>query len=149
MSNLYKIGTETKKKIKEFRTSTARTNSIKALSIKIEPKPSCEIIIDEDEQEELDEMEGVDELAEILPDNSPRFLLTAFPITTKDGFKQTPLVLIYWKPMTVVSQEWKMLYAGALEMIRNECGTFKLIEVSSGLEDDSDVEELKEQLENC
>lgn len=42
-----------------------------------------------------------------------------------------------------------MLYAGALEMIREECGTFKLIEVSSGLEDDSDVEELREQLENC
>ncbi|EJS44272.1 YDR063W [Saccharomyces arboricola H-6] len=149
MSNLYKIGTETKNKIKKFRTSTARTSSIKALSIKIEPKPSYEITIDESEQEELDDMEELSELTEILPDNSPRFLLTAYPIITKDGIKQTPLVLIYWKPMTVVSQEWKMLYAGALELIRNECGTFKLIEVSSGLEDDSDIEELTEQLENC
>lgn len=149
MSNLYKIGTETRNKIKKFRTSTARTDSIKALSIKIEPKPSYEIIVDEDEQEELDEIEDLNELAEILPDNSPRFVLTAYPTTTKDGFKQTPLVLVYWKPMTVVSQEWKMLYAGALEMIREECGTFKLIEVSSGLDDDSDVEELREQLENC
>lgn len=149
MSNLYKIGSETKNTIKKFRTSTARANSIKALSIKIEPKPSYEIVIDEDEQEELDVMEDLTELAEILPDNSPRFLLTAYPMTTKDGIKQTPLVLIYWKPMTVVSQEWKMLYAGALEMIRNECGTFKLLEVSSGLEDDSDVDELQEQLKSC
>ncbi|CAI4056508.1 hypothetical protein SUVZ_02G1920 [Saccharomyces uvarum] len=149
MSNLYNIGTETKSKIKKFRITTARADSIKALSIKIEPKPSYEIIIDEDEQEELDELEDLGELAEILPDNSPRFLLTAYPITTKDGIKQTPLILIYWKPMTVVSQEWKMLYAGALEMIRNECGTFKLVEVSSGLEDDSDVDELREQLESC
>lgn len=83
MSNLYKIGTETRNKIKKFRTSTARTDSIKALSIKIEPKPSYEIIVDEDEQEELDEIEDLNELAEILPDNSPRFVLTAYPTTTK------------------------------------------------------------------
>lgn len=146
MSSLYKIGTGTKDRIRKFRTSTARSEVIKCLPIKIEPKPSYEIAIHEDELEELETITKLDELADILPDNSPRFLLTAYPVT-KDGIKQTPLVLIYWKPATVVSQEWKMLYAGALEMVRNECGTSKLVEVSSGLEDDDDIEDLRNQIE--
>ncbi|CCD22530.1 Aim7p NDAI_0A03730 [Naumovozyma dairenensis CBS 421] len=146
---LYHLSTETKKQIQQFRISTGRIETVKGLSIKIQPKPSYEIVIDDDEQEELDEMTDLSELAEIMPDNSPRFLLLAYPLTTKDGIKQTPLVLIYWKPVTVVSQEWKMLYAGALEMIRSECGTYKLVEVSSGLEDDSDIEELIEQIGNA
>lgn len=148
MSSLYHISTATKQKIRKFRTSTSRTEVIKCLPIKIQPKPSYEIVIEEEELEELDDVTELSELADVLPDNSPRFLLTAYPITTKDGIKQTPLILIYWKPATVVSQEWKMLYAGALELIRNECGTYKLVEVSSGLEDDEDVEELRSQIEN-
>lgn len=146
MSSLYKIGTATKDTINKFRTSTARADVIKCLPIKIEPKPSYEIVIEEDEREELEDITDVGELADILPDNSPRYVLTAYPVTTKDGIKQTPLILIYWKPVTVVSQEWKMLYAGALEMVRNQCGTSKLLEVTSGLEDDDDIEELKKQL---
>lgn len=147
MSSLYHIPTNTKDAIKKFRTSTSRTDKVKGLSIKIEPKPSYAIVIDEDEQEELEEMQELSELAEIMPDNTPRFLLLAYPMTTKDGIKQTPLVLVYWKPATVVSQEWKMVYAGALEMVRNECGTYKLVEVTTGLEDDSDVEELIAEIE--
>lgn len=145
MSSLYRIGTATKDVIRKFRTSTARAEVIKCLPIKIEPKPSYEIVIEEDERDELDEITDISELADILPDNSPRFLLAAYPVI-KDGIKQTPLFLIYWKPATVVSQEWKMLYAGALELVRNECGTSKLVEVTSGLEDDDEIEELKEQL---
>ncbi|CCC68517.1 hypothetical protein NCAS_0B04330 [Naumovozyma castellii] len=149
MSSLYYFSTETKGTIRKFRISTGRVETIKGLSIKIQPKPSYEIVIPEDEQEEVEEIESLEELRECLPDTSPRFLLLAYPMTNKDGIKQVPLVVIYWKPMTVVSQELKMLYAGALEMVRNECGTFKLVECTSGLEDDSDVEELKEQIENC
>lgn len=146
MSSLYRIGTATKDVIRKFRTSTARAEVIRCLPIKIEPKPSYEIVIEEEEREELEDITDVDEMADILPDNSPRFLLTAYPVTTKEGIKQTPLILLYWKPATVVSQEWKMLYAGALEMVRNECGTSKLVEVTSGLEDDDDIEDLKQQL---
>ncbi|KAL3233675.1 hypothetical protein RNJ44_03715 [Nakaseomyces bracarensis] len=147
MSNLYQIAPETKEKIRKFRISTSRAETVKALPLKIEPKPSYKIVIEEDELEELEEAEDLSDFGDILPDNSPRYVLIAYPLTNKDGIKQTPLVLLYWKPQTVVSQEWKMLYAGALELIRNECGTSKLVEVSSGLEDDSDVQELKEQIE--
>ncbi|SJM87290.1 probable protein AIM7 [Zygosaccharomyces bailii] len=145
-SSLYHFNTNAKDTIKKFRISTSRSETVQILPIKIEPKPSYQITIDEEELEELKGVSELEGLAEVLPNNAPRYLLTAYPVTTRDNIKQVPLVLIYWKPATVVSQEWKMLYAGALEEVRTECGTYKLIEVSSGLEDDDDVEELKQQL---
>lgn len=145
-SELYHFNTVTKERIRKFRTSTSRSETLQVLPIKIESN-DFEITIDEDELEELQEVKELSGLAEVLPDNSPRFLLTAYPLTTKENIRQVPLVLIYWKPATVVSQEWKMLYAGALEQVRFECGTYKLVEVSSGLEGDDEVQELKEQLE--
>lgn len=148
MASLYHIGGGTKQTIQKFRLSTSRSEVIRVLPIKIEPKPSYEIVIDEEALEDLEEISELGELADALPDNSPRFLLTAYPVTKKDGIKQVPLVLLYWKPVTVVSQEWKMLYAGALELIRNECAPHKVVEVSSGLDDDDDVTELKAQIED-
>ncbi|KAM3159826.1 AIM7-like protein [Lachancea thermotolerans] len=145
MSSLYHISTETKNTIRKYRTATARSESLQALVIKIEPKPSCEIIVDDDE--DLREASSLEELGEELPDNAPRYVLLCYPMTTADGRKQTPLVLLYWKPATVVSQEWKMLYAGALEMVRSECGVSKVIEVATGLEDEDEIEELKEQIQ--
>lgn len=146
-SSLYQFSADARATIRKFRISTSRSETLQILPIKIEPKPSYQITIDEEELDELKEVTELDELAEVLPDNSPRYLLTAYPLTTKDNIKQVPLFLIYWKPPTVVSQEWKMLYAGALEQVRAECGTYKLIEVTSGLEDDDDVEELKQKLQ--
>ncbi|CCH59626.1 hypothetical protein TBLA_0B08100 [Henningerozyma blattae CBS 6284] len=140
------FSTDAKQQIQKFRISTSRSETIKFLPIMIDPK-SYEIVIDEESKEELDEVTELSELGEALPDNKPRYILVAYPLTTKDGIKQTPLMLLYWIPATVVSQEYKMVYAGALEMVRNECGTTKLVEVTSGLEDDDAVEELKEQLE--
>ncbi|KAK5959013.1 uncharacterized protein PWA37_003690 [Arxiozyma heterogenica] len=143
MASLYKVSEDTKKTIQKFRISTSRSEKIKCLPIKIEPSPSYAIVVDREEQEELDEdLNELGDLSEILPDNAPRFVLTAYPLTNKDGIKQTPLILLYWKPLTVVSSEWKMLYAGALEMVKNLCGPSKTIEITSGLEDDDEVEEL-------
>ncbi|SCU78342.1 LADA_0A05182g1_1 [Lachancea dasiensis] len=149
MSSLYRISTDVKNRIKKFRTATARTETLKALVLKIQPKPSCEITIDESEDEQALQtgFDSLEELGEELPDNTPRYVLLSYPMTTSDGRKQTPLVLLYWKPATVVSQEWKMLYAGALEMMRNECGVSRVIEVSTGLEDDEDIQEVREQIE--
>ncbi|EDO16283.1 hypothetical protein Kpol_1053p20 [Vanderwaltozyma polyspora DSM 70294] len=146
MSSLNHISTGTRDKIRKFRTSTSRTEVIRGLSIKILPNPSYEIVVDEEETDELDDIKDLSEYADVLPDNSPRYVLIAYPLTDKDGIKKAPLILLYWKPNTVVSQEWKMLYASALEMIRNECGPSKLIEVSSGLEDESDVEDLIKEI---
>lgn len=143
MSSLYHISTDTKTIIRKFRTATARSDNLKALAIKIESKPSYAISIGED----LQDVSSLEELGEELPDNAPRYILLCYPMTTADGHKQAPLVLLYWKPATVVSQEWKMLYAGALEMVRSECGVSKVIEVPTSLEDEDDVEEIREQIE--
>lgn len=145
MSNLYHLNTETKNQIKKFRTSTARSDDLQIQVIKILPKPSYELIIDDDE--DLEDFSQLEHLAELLPDNVPRFVLLSYPMTTRDGRKKTPLILLYWKPPTVVSQEWKMLYAGALELIRAECAVNKFIEVSSGLEDEDDLSDLKDEIE--
>ena len=57
---------------------------------------------------------SVQELAEDLPDNTPRY-------KTSDGRLKTPLVLVYWRPRTS-GQESRMLYAGAVEMMRDKAG---------------------------
>ena len=149
MASLYKISEDTKNTIQKFRISTSRSEKIKCLPIKIEPSPSYAIVVDTEEQEELDEdLNELGDMSEILPDNTPRFVLMAYPLINKDGIKQTPLILLYWKPLTVVSSEWKMLYAGALEMIKSLCGPSKTIEVTSGLEDDDDVVELVHEIKS-
>lgn len=149
MSHLNRISQETKEVIRKFRLNTSRTDKIACLPIKIEPSPSYEIVISEDEKLEMDEdLTELSDLAEILPDNTPRFVLMAYPLVNKDGIKQAPLILLYWKPQTVVSAEWKMLYAGASEMVKQEVGTYNVIEVTSGLEDEDDVEELIEEIES-
>ncbi|SCU99857.1 LANO_0F04016g1_1 [Lachancea nothofagi CBS 11611] len=146
MASLYHISTEVKTTIRKFRTATARSDVLKALVLKIEPKPSYEITIDDDE--ELQDASSLEELGEELPDNTPRYVLLCYPMTTPDGRKQTPLVLLYWKPATVVSQEWKMLYAGALELMRTECGVSRVIEVATSLEDEDEIQEVREQIES-
>ncbi|SCU81557.1 LAFA_0C05776g1_1 [Lachancea sp. 'fantastica'] len=146
MASLYNISTPVKTHINRFRLETGRSDSVKALILKIEPKPSYEITVDEDE--DYEDIDSLESLGGALPDTTPRYVLLCYPMTTSDGRKQTPLVLLYWKPATVVSQEWKMLYAGALELIRNTCGVSKVIEISTGLEDDDEIDELREQIES-
>lgn len=145
-STLTKFTEEAKERIRKFRIETSRSDVIKSLPIRIQEK-TYEIVIDEEILKELEDLTEIDEeYREALPDNLPRYILMAYPLTNKDGIKQTPLVLVYWVPQTCVSQEWKMCYANALEMVRNQCGTSKLVEITSGLEEDEDFEELKQQL---
>ncbi|SSD62170.1 related to Protein AIM7 [Saccharomycodes ludwigii] len=156
--SLFNFPTETKQQIRTFRTSTSRSDKLQHLIIKIEPKPSYSIVIDDGKDNDDDDWDDIsdahseglnnlNELREILPDNTPRFILLSYPMTSKDGRKLTLLVLLYWKPSTVVSNEWKMLYAGCLEMVKSECSPNKFIEVSSGLEDEEDVEDLINAIE--
>lgn len=64
---------------------------------------------------------SVQELAEDLPDNTPRYIVVSYPLKTSDGRLKTPLVLVYWRPRTS-GQESRMLYAGAVEMMRDKAG---------------------------
>lgn len=58
---------------------------------------------------------------EEVPDNSPRYILLSYPIKLSDGRVKSPFVLLYWRPPTCDS-EAKMLYAGAVELIREKAG---------------------------
>ncbi|AMD22311.1 HGL029Wp [Eremothecium sinecaudum] len=147
MSALTSIPQNTKDRIRQFRFSTSRADTIKAIILCIQRSPSYEVIIDEECTEEAEEVNNIEDLRDVLPANEPRYVLLAYPTSTVDLRKRTLLVLLYWKPVTVVSQEWKMVYAGALEHVRSECAPNKYVEVTSSLEDDNDVDELKGQLE--
>lgn len=71
-------------------------------------------------------IESIDELVEELPDNSPRFVVLSYPIKESDGRLKTPLVMIYWIPPTCNS-EGRMLYAGAVELVRDKAGVSKYV----------------------
>ncbi|AAS54459.1 AGL031Wp [Eremothecium gossypii ATCC 10895] len=147
MSQLYQLSDHTRAAIRQFRLATSRADALQTLVLAIRPRPSYEIVVDNDATEEAaGEVSGLEDLAEVLPDNTPRFVLLAYPLSS-DGRQRTALVLLHWKPATVVSQEWKMLYAGATELVRSECAPNKFLEVSSGLEEDADVEDLRSQIE--
>lgn len=82
----------------------------------------------------------IEDLADSLPDNSPRFVILSCPITT-DGRLKVPYVLLYWIPQTC-GQQSRMLYAGAVELARDKAGVNKLIKI----EDEEELEELEDQL---
>lgn len=71
-------------------------------------------------------VESIEELIEELPDNSCRYILLSYPMTLPDGRVKSPFVLLYWRPPTS-GQESKMLYAGAVELIREKAGVSKYV----------------------
>ncbi|KAI3402918.1 hypothetical protein KGF56_004379 [Candida oxycetoniae] len=83
-------------------------------------KESYEIKRDETESP----IDSIESLIEELPENSPRYIVMSFPMKTKDGRLQTPLVMLYWIPPTT-GQANRMLYAGALEQFRDKAGVSK------------------------
>lgn len=83
----------------------------------------------------------MEELAEELPDNTPRYVILSYPIKLSDGRLKVPLVLLYWIPRTC-GQESRMLYAGAVELIREKAGVAKMIKI----EEEDELEEVELQL---
>lgn len=83
----------------------------------------------------------MEELAEELPDTSPRFVILSYPMKTSDGRYKVPYVLIYWIPQTC-GQQSRMLYAGAVELIREKAGVSKLIKI----EDEDEFDDIEDHL---
>ena len=79
---------------------------------------------------------SLDEIAEDLPDHTPRFVLLSYPLTLPSGRLSVPYVLLYYLPITC-NNEMRMMYAGAKELMRNTAEVGKVIDVES-------VEELEE-----
>ncbi|KPI38997.1 Actin-depolymerizing factor gmf1 [Cyphellophora attinorum] len=73
------------------------------------------------------------ELADELPDSSPRFILLSHPLTLASGRQSVPYVLLYYLPVNA-NPNLKMSYAGAVELMRGTAEVNRVIEISESEE---------------
>ncbi|CAK4030439.1 GMF family [Lecanosticta acicola] len=128
-SRLYTFSPETKEKLRKFRLSTSRAKDPQAIIYQI-VKSTLEIKPDSQEV-----YSNLQDLADELPDNTPRFALLSYPLTLDSGRLSVPYVMINYLPPTCTS-EMRMLYAGAKELFRNQSEAGRILEIG-------DVEELE------
>lgn len=126
-SRLYTFSSETKEKLRKFRLGTSRAKDSQATIYQID-KHSLEIAQADDET-----YSNMQELADELPDHSPRYILLSYPLTLPSGRLSVPYVLIYYLPVTCNSES-RMLYAGAKELMRNTAEVGRVIEMSEAEE---------------
>ncbi|KAL5357241.1 glial factor naturation factor [Aspergillus floccosus] len=121
-SRLYTFSPETKEKLRKFRLGTSRAKDPQAIIY----------IIDKETQEIRPENGEVytkmDDLADELPESSPRFILLSYPLTLASGRLTVPYVLLYYLPENC-NPSMRMQYAGAVELMRNNAEVQRVIEV--------------------
>lgn len=85
-----------------------------------------------EEVEQFDDI-SIEDLAEELPENSPRYVVLSYELKHSDGRRSFPLVLINWAP---TSSEIGMmtLHASALFDFQAAADVSKVIEVRDGAE---------------
>jgi len=135
-SRLYTFSQASKDHLRKFRLGTSRSNDPQAVIYLID-KHTLEIRQDEDGTVYKD----LQEIADDLPDHSPRFILLSYPLTLPSGRLSVPYVLLYYLPVTC-NAELRMLYAGAKELMRNTAEVGKVIEIDSP----EDLEDIPKKL---
>ncbi|KAI5784982.1 hypothetical protein DFH27DRAFT_518849 [Peziza echinospora] len=124
-SRLYTFSPETKAHLKKFRLTTSRATTPQAVIYEISKKDLTIHPSDDPPQIYID----LQDLAENLPEHTPRFVLLSHPITLQGSGRTTaPYVLLYYMPVTA-SAEMRMMYAGARELFRMEAGVGRVVEV--------------------
>ncbi|KAL2363183.1 hypothetical protein RJZ56_003882 [Blastomyces dermatitidis] len=83
----------------------------------------------------------MEDVADELPDSSPRFILLSYPLTLSSGRLSVPYVLLYYLPENC-NPSSRMMYAGAVELMRNTAEVNRVIEVDS----ESDVINIEAKL---
>ncbi|KAH0597296.1 hypothetical protein MHUMG1_04673 [Metarhizium humberi] len=139
-SRLYTFSGETKEHLRKFRLTTSRAKDPQAVIYMID-KNTHEIRQALDDYDEARVYKSLKEVAEDLPDHTPRFVLLSYPITTSDGRLSVPYVLLYYLPITC-NAEVRMLYAGAKELMRSTSEAGSVIDIESA----EDLEEVPEKL---
>ncbi|KAF8808994.1 glia maturation factor beta [Phlegmacium glaucopus] len=126
MSQTVDIPQEIKDSLRKFRFARRSTGNA-ALVIKIN---KAKLVMEE--VEHFDDI-SIEELAEELPENSPRYVVLSYELKHKDGRTSFPLVLINWSPMT---SETGMLtlHASALLNFQITADLSKVIEMRDGPE---------------
>jgi len=82
-----------------------------------------------EEVERYDNIE-IEELAEELPEASPRYVVLSYNLVHKDGRTSSPLILINWAPACETSL--LTLHASALQDFQNTVDVAKALEVRDG-----------------
>ncbi|KAL2810771.1 glial factor naturation factor [Aspergillus granulosus] len=85
----------------------------------------------------------MEDLADELPESSPRFILLSYPLTLRSGRQTAPYVMLYWLPENCNPSQ-RMMYAGAVELMRNTAEVNRVIEVES----DEDITDIESKLQN-
>ncbi|KAK6515637.1 hypothetical protein TWF506_007960 [Arthrobotrys conoides] len=134
-SRLYVFSEETKKQLRKFRLSTSRATTPQARIYLIDRK-SLEI-----KEADSEVYTSLEDIADALPENTPRYVVLSHPVTLKSGRFSTPYVLLYYMPENS-NNELRMLYAGAKELMRNTAEVGKVMEV----QDDDSVISIKDAL---
>ncbi|TKX22017.1 actin-depolymerizing factor gmf1 [Elsinoe australis] len=154
-ARLYTFSPETKAALRKFRLSTSRSNKPQARicaspSGPTSPHMQSDLMARKDQinkstleiyEDEDTVYTDVQELADELPDHTPRFILLSYPLTMASGRQSVPYVMLYYLPVTCNS-ELKMVYAGAKELVRNTAEVQRIIEVA----DAEEVMEIEEKL---
>ncbi|EXJ63390.1 uncharacterized protein A1O5_11439 [Cladophialophora psammophila CBS 110553] len=81
------------------------------------------------------------ELADELPDSSPRFILLSYPMTLASGRHSVPYVLLYYLPVNC-NPNMRMSYAGAVELMRSTAEVNRVLEIA----DAEDLQEIEGRL---
>ncbi|KAE8538236.1 hypothetical protein D1P53_005575 [Cryptococcus gattii VGV] len=77
--------------------------------------------------------QSIEEIAEELPENAPRYVLLSHELKHKDGRISYPLLLINWAP-TTSPIELMTLHASSLSYFQQVSETAKVLEVRDGAE---------------
>ncbi|KAJ5939287.1 hypothetical protein N7454_003711 [Penicillium verhagenii] len=134
-SRLYSFSPETKEKLRKFRLGTSRAKDAQAIIYIIDAK-SQEI-----RPQDGEVYSKMEDLADDLPESSPRFILLSHPLTMKSGRLSVPYVLLYWLPENCNPSQ-RMMYAGAVELMRTAAEVNRVLEVES----DEDIVSIAEKL---
>ncbi|RAH44494.1 GMF family protein [Aspergillus brunneoviolaceus CBS 621.78] len=123
-SRLYSFSPETKEKLRKFRLGTSRAKD-----------PQAVIYIIDNKSQEIRPEDGevytkMEDLADELPETSPRFILLSYPLTLPSGRLTVPYVMLYYLPENC-NPSLRMMYAGAVELMRNTAEVNRVIEVES------------------
>ncbi|KAH8705476.1 GMF family protein [Talaromyces proteolyticus] len=123
-TRLYSFSQETKDKLRKFRLGTSRAKDPQAVIYIVDAKTK-EIRAQSD-----DVYSKLEDIADELPDSSPRFILLSYPHTLPSGRLAVPYVLLYYLPENC-NPSLRMMYAGAVELFRNTAEVQRVIEVET------------------
>ncbi|KAI0723990.1 maturation factor [Cerioporus squamosus] len=126
MSRTVDIPQELKTSLRKFRFAR-RDAGHAAIVIKINKQ---KLVMEEVEQ--FDDI-SIEDLAEELPENSPRYVVLSYELNHSDGRKSFPLVLVNWAP-TSSEMGLLTLHASAFLDFQTTADVSKVIEVRDGAE---------------